>query len=51
MTILGAALTLVGFSNHMDALELFGVALLTMGLTVILLGILDVGVRGRRHWF
>lgn len=51
MTILGIGLTLVGFSKHVDAVALFGLAFLTVGLTLILLGLLDVGVRGRRHWF
>lgn len=51
MTTLGAGLTLVGFSQRIHMLTYLGVACLTMGLTLILLGALDVGLGGRRHWF
>lgn len=51
MTILGAAMKLVGFWNRADAVTLFGVAFLTVALPLLLLCILDVGVRGRLHRF
>ncbi len=51
MATLGAGLTLIGSSRHIPAMTHLGIAFLTVGLTLALLGMLDVGVRGRRHWF
>lgn len=51
MTTLGAGLTLIGFSKRVHAVTYFGIACLTVGLCLALLGLLDVGIGGRRHWF
>ncbi|WFR74767.1 hypothetical protein P9209_18510 [Prescottella defluvii] len=51
MTTMGTGLTVVGFSNRIHVSTYLGIACLTIGLMLILLGALDVGLGGRRHWF
>lgn len=51
MTIVGAGLTLFGFSSGIHVLQILGPAFLTVGLALILLSVLDIGFKGRRYWF
>lgn len=51
MTALGAGLTLIGFSKRVHGVAYVGIVCLTVGLLLALLGLLDVGIGGRRHWF
>ncbi len=51
MTTFGAGLTLVGFLRGTHFLAFLGITCLTIGLTLALLGVLDVGLAGRKHWY
>ncbi|WP_458682945.1 hypothetical protein [Prescottella equi] len=51
MVTIGTALTVAGMAGNLHLVAYFGTSVLTVGLMLLLLGVMGFGLGGRRHFF